>query len=207
MSVTSLMESATKPPTTDGRTLRRSRNRAAVVDAMVALIREGDRQPSAVDIADRAGVSHRSIFRYFDDLDDLMRTSIDRAFVEARSIGRIEHLGEGTLDERIAAFTDARLALYRHVDGAMQVSRMKAPSIPAIDETIGRIAKTSRTQISRHFAPEVAARSATDAELLVDAVLVASSYDAFTIHVRLLDSSPERMRASMIYSLSALLRI
>ena len=114
---------------------------------MVALIREGDLQPSAIEIADRAGVSHRSIFRYFDDLDDLMRTSINHAFIDAASVGRIEELGTGTLDERIAAFTDARLTLYRHVDGAMQVARMKAPSIPAIDQTIGTIAKASRKQI------------------------------------------------------------
>jgi hypothetical protein len=136
-----------------------------------------------------------------------MRTSIDTAFIEAASVGRIENLGTGTLDERIAAFVDARMALYRHVDGAMQVSRMKAPSIPAIDQTIGEIARASRKQISRQFSPEITVRAANDAELLIDAVLVASSYDAFTIHLRLLDSSPRRMRAAMIYSLSALLRI
>jgi len=174
---------------------------------MVALIQEGNLQPSAIEIADRAGVSHRSIFRYFDDLDDLMRTSINHAFIDAASVGRIEELGTGTLDERIAAFTDARLTLYRHVDGAMQVSRMKAPSIPAIDQTIGTIAKASRKQISRQFAPEVGTRSAPEVELLIDAVLVASSYDAFSIHMRLLDSSPDRLRAAMIYSLSSLLRI
>ena len=201
------MEPANQPASIDGRTLRRSRNRTAVVNSMVALIQEGNLQPSAIEIADRAGVSHRSIFRYFDDLDDLMRTSINHAFIDAASVGRIEELGTGTLDERIAAFTDARLTLYRHVDGAMQVSRMKAPSIPAIDQTIGTIAKASRKQISRQFAPEVGTRSAPEVELLIDAVLVASSYDAFSIHMRLLDSSPDRLRAAMIYSLSSLLRI
>lgn len=174
---------------------------------MIALIQEGNLQPSAIQIADRAGVSHRSIFRYFDDLDDLMRTSIEHAFADAASVGRIEHYGMGTLDERIAAFVTSRLALYRHVDGAMQVSRMKAPVIPLIDESIGRIARASRKQISRQFAPEVGTRSPQDAELLTDAILVASSYDAFTIHLRLLNSSPDRTRAAMTYSLSALLRI
>ena len=196
-----------KPVGVDGRSLRRARNRAAVVDALVSLIREGDLQPSAVEIADRAGVSHRSIFRYFDDLDDLMRTSINHAFIDATSVGRIANLGMGTLDERIAAFTDARLELYRYVDGAMQAARMKAPTIPAIDASIGAIARTSRKQIARHFAPEVGARSPADADLLLDAVLISSSYDAFSIHVRLLDSSAERVRASFIYSLSSLLRI
>jgi len=84
---------------------------------------------------------------------------------------------------------------------------MKAPAIPAIDESIGAIARASRKQIARHFAPEVGTRSAADAEHLIDAVLIASSYDAFSVHLRLLESSPERVRASFVYALSSLLAI
>ncbi len=67
----------------DGRTMRRTRNRSAVITALLDMIREGDLHPGAAEIAERAGVSHRSIFRYFDDLDDLVRTAIDQAFVDA----------------------------------------------------------------------------------------------------------------------------
>ena len=91
----------------DGRTLRRTRNRTAVIAALLEIIREGNLRPGASEIADRAGVSHRSIFRYFDDLDDLVRTAIDHAFEQAGPMADIPDIGSGSLDERIAVITKA----------------------------------------------------------------------------------------------------
>lgn len=189
----------------DGRTLRRTRNRTAVIDALLELIGEGHLQPAATEIADRAGVSHRSIFRYFDDLDDLVRTAIDQAFRESEPYARIEQLGVGTLDRRVAAFVDARLRLYMHVDGAMRVARMRAYSIPSIDEEIAAICVIARAQIREHFAPELRDRDRTTADFLVDGALVLTGYDSFAIHTRVLDSTTERIHAAWTAALTALL--
>src|SRR3546814_17871460 len=62
--------------TTDGRSLRRDRNRMAVIDAVLALYDSGNLAPSSDDIAERAGPSVRSVFRYFDDVDDMLRAAI-----------------------------------------------------------------------------------------------------------------------------------
>ena len=62
----------------DGRRLRREQNREAVIDALVALFEEGSYTPSSNEIAERAGISPRSLFRYFDDVDDLNRTAVER---------------------------------------------------------------------------------------------------------------------------------
>ena len=123
----------------DGRTLRRTRNRTAVIAALLEIIREGNLRPGASEIADRAGVSHRSIFRYFDDLDDLVRTAIDHAFEQAGPMADIPDIGSGSFDERIARFVDARLALFESVDGTMQLARMRAPSIPSIERRTRRL--------------------------------------------------------------------
>ncbi len=189
----------------DGRTLRRTRNRTAVIAALLAIIREGNLRPGASEIADRAGVSHRSIFRYFEDLDDLVRTSIDHAFAEAGPLADIPDIGTGSVDERIAALVDARIALYESVDGTMQLARMRAPSIPSIDEGIAEIAVLFRAQIAEHFAGELAADDEDDRDLLVDGVLVLTSYDSFTIHRRLLHSDNDRTRAAWVCALRALL--
>src|ERR1035438_5413311 len=61
---------------TDGRQLRRRRNRETVVDALLDLYRDGNLRPSTEEIAARSGLSPRSLFRYFDDVDDLTRTAI-----------------------------------------------------------------------------------------------------------------------------------
>ena len=189
----------------DGRTLRRTRNRDAVIVALLEIISEGDLQPGAAEIADRAGVSHRSIFRYFDDLDDLVRTAIDHAFDEAGPMGGIPDIGVGSLDERIAAFVDARISLFEHVDGTMQLARMRAPKIPSINEGIAAIAEIFRVQIAEHFAPELDVVGEDERLLLVDGILTLTSYDSFSTHHRLLDSDVTRIRAAWVCALRALL--
>lgn len=189
----------------DGRTLRRTRNRTAVIAALLEIIREGNLHPGASEIADRAGVSHRSIFRYFDDLDDLVRTAIDYAFAEAGPLADIPDIGEGSLSERIANFVDARVALFQHVDGTMQLARMRAPSIASIDEGIAQIAEQFRTQIAEHFADELSSTVEADRPLMIDGVLVLTSYDSFTIHLRLLGSDVERIRAAWGTAIAAML--
>src|SRR5690606_13499070 len=118
-------------------------------------IREGDLRPGAAEIADRAGVSHRSIFRYFDDLDDLVRTAIIHAFVEAAPMAEIPEIGVGDRSDRIERFVEARIALFAFIDGAMQVTRMRSATIPSIDEGIVEIAKIFQAQIAHHFATEL----------------------------------------------------
>ena len=189
----------------DGRTLRRTRNRTAVIAALLEIIREGNLRPGASEIADRAGVSHRSIFRYFDDLDDLVRTAIDHAFEQAGPMADIPDIGSGSLDERIATLVDARLALFESVDGTMQLARMRAPSIPSIDEGIAEIAVLFENQIAEHFAEDLAGVDEDDRDLLVDGVLVLTSYDSFTIHRRLLHHDIDRIRAAWRCALGAIL--
>ena len=188
----------------DGRTLRRTRNRTAVIAALLAIVREGNLRPGAAEIADRAGVSHRSIFRYFEDLDDLARTAIEYAFMEAGPLADIPEVDAGALQERIAALVEARLALFESVDGTMQLARMRAPSIPSIDEAIAQIAVVFKDQIAGQFAPELAAIDEAERDLMIDGVLVLTSYDSFTIHRRLLDSDNDRIRAAWVCALGAL---
>ena len=189
----------------DGRTLRRTRNRTAVIVALLEIIREGNLHPGAAEIADRAGVSHRSIFRYFDDLDDLARTSIDHAFAEAGPLADVPDIGVGTLPERINSLVDSRLALFQLVDGTMQLARMRAPTIASIDEGLAQIAELFRAQIGEQFTAELDTLADADRPLMVDAILVMTSYDSFSIHVRLLQSDIGRIRAAWVTAISKLL--
>ena len=58
-------------PATDGRLARGQRTRRNVADGLLALLREGDAEPTAREVARRAGVSLRLVFHHFADLDDL----------------------------------------------------------------------------------------------------------------------------------------
>lgn len=190
----------------DGRTLRRTRNRTAVITALLDMIREGDLHPGAAEIAERAGVSHRSIFRYFDDLDDLVRTAIDQAFQDAEPLSRITDIGRGSLEDRVRVYVDERLALFDYVNGPMQVARMRSSSIPSIDEEIAVVAEAFRVQIAQHFATELDAVPDAHRDDIVSAILVLSSYDAYVIHTTLLANDRDQMRSSWNTALLTLLR-
>jgi len=62
---------AAESETLDGRQSRTARSRLAICEACLDLIQEGSLQPSADEVARRAGVSRRSIFNHFGDLAEL----------------------------------------------------------------------------------------------------------------------------------------
>jgi AcrR family transcriptional regulator len=57
----------------DGRIIRRRNNRRRIVAAMLELVRAGAISPVAEEVAERAGVGLRTVFRHFDDMDSLYR--------------------------------------------------------------------------------------------------------------------------------------
>jgi TetR/AcrR family transcriptional regulator of autoinduction and epiphytic fitness len=62
----------------DGRTARATRTRQAIIDACLELVEEGDLQPTTPRVAERAGVSVRSVFQHFDDIEGLFAAVADR---------------------------------------------------------------------------------------------------------------------------------
>lgn len=61
----------TTPISIDGRSARAERTRQAVIDAHIALIRDGELKPTGAQIAERARVSLRSLWGHFGDLETL----------------------------------------------------------------------------------------------------------------------------------------
>ncbi|MFT4571789.1 MAG: TetR/AcrR family transcriptional regulator of autoinduction and epiphytic fitness [Hyphomicrobiaceae bacterium] len=55
----------------DGRALRSKRTAQSVAQAMLELIESGILQPTAMQVAERAGVSARAVFRHFRDMESL----------------------------------------------------------------------------------------------------------------------------------------
>jgi AcrR family transcriptional regulator len=67
------MTSRSEVPLTDGRRERSRSSRSKIVAAMLDLVGKGDVAPSAARVAEVAGVGLRSVFRHFDDMDELYR--------------------------------------------------------------------------------------------------------------------------------------
>jgi len=73
-------------PGIDGRALRAERSREAIVDALVALVGEGTPVPTAQQVADRAGVGIRTVFRHFSDMESLFAEVSARVRAELRPL-------------------------------------------------------------------------------------------------------------------------
>jgi AcrR family transcriptional regulator len=72
--------------TSDGRTVRRHNNRRRIVAAMLELVRAGSISPGAEEVAERAGVGLRTVFRHFDDMDSLYREMAEAMRAELQPI-------------------------------------------------------------------------------------------------------------------------
>ncbi len=177
----------------DGRTLRRTRNRQRVIVALLDIVRSGELDPSVADIADKAGVSHRSVFRYFDDINDLVRTAIDHEVELAMPLAQIPDLGMGSLDRRIDSWVDSRLRVHGATYQVGRVARHRAPGIPSIDEGMKGIYQIGVTRMRNHFATELD-ELGTDGGIMLDAAMVLTGFESYDVQRRIMGHSTERIR-------------
>ncbi len=87
------------------------RSRDAIVAALLELVGEGGLQPTAQQVAERAGVGIRTVFRHFDDMDSLYASMNERIEVEAAELlfggepaGANEERCRGLIAQRVAFF-------------------------------------------------------------------------------------------------------
>lgn len=138
----------------DGRRERTKRTHAAIVAALTALLDEGRIEPTAVEIAERAGVAVRSIAQHFASREDLL-------LAVARHHGeRLAHAPlatDGTFEERLDAFLTARA---RSLESSVAMRRAAAVVLarsPSVARALDEAAKERRRETARVFAAEIAA--------------------------------------------------
>jgi AcrR family transcriptional regulator len=163
----------------DGRTARAVRTRAAIVEACIELIDEGDLRPTAPRIAERASVSVRSVFQHFADLDTLF------VAVGERVVERSQHLvGPIDPDLPLAERVDAIVTQRTRLIEALTPIRRSAMVHQAESSEIGRMFdeahQLGRTQVKVVFQHEIGVL-ADDRRLLIDAIDVALSWGTWEV--------------------------
>jgi AcrR family transcriptional regulator len=165
----------------DGRRLRRERNRDAVVEALLELFQHGDLDPSANLIAERAGLSPRSLFRYFDDIDDLTRAAIQRQQRRVWPLALTDVRLHAPLEDRVQAIAQARVRLYEAIGNVGEVARLRAPFQPIVDQELTRGRALLRRQLRELFTPELDALGTTHATAMLAALDVLCSYESYRL--------------------------
>ena len=165
-------------PRPDGRRIRGERNKDAVVRALLSLYDDGEIEPSAARIAEVAGVSERSVFRYFDDKDDLAATAM------TVQMDRVQHLYEaldssGGFDTRLDAILAHRVGLFEAVRGVMRASEVLEHRSEVVRSAMDRRRSFLRKQAAAQFEPEISSREHDRADV-ARAIEVALSLE--TVH-------------------------
>lgn len=198
--------SATTEEKIDGRRASRERNRDAVVDALLDLYREGNVSPSADEVAKRSGLSRRSLFRYFNDLDDLCRAAIARQTLRAGHLIALQNMGEGSLPDRITRIAVHRFELFEAIAPAARVGRLRAPYQSIVAEDIRKSRSVLRRQVEKHFAPEVDGLEAERRRELLSAVDVLCSFESFDLLREAQGLSGKEYQRTIRRALTALLQ-
>lgn len=140
----------------DGRTARRDRNRLAVLDAVIELFCEGNLSPGVHEVARRSGVSLRSVYRYFEDVDELIASAIERQLERSRPHFGLDDLGQGPLHERIDRFAVHRVELYETVRAVFRAASVRAATDERVREAMQHSRRWLAEQSCAMFAPELA---------------------------------------------------
>jgi len=103
--------SATSPSTPtriDGRRLRSERTKQLIIEAFLALLRDHPEMPTAVQIAERAGYSVRSIFERFPDLNALRVAATDYSLAQALALAPPRHADSADRSTRVRSQVETR---------------------------------------------------------------------------------------------------
>ena len=179
------LDTATSDPDalkeTDGRRLRRALNREAVVNALLDLYGEGNLRPSTDEIAERAGISPRSLFRYFEDADDLAGEAVTRQLRRAMPLLPFAVGPDAPFDVRVVALVDQRLRLFTTLGQAAHVARLRAPFQPRLAKSLRDGRKFLRSQVRTLFTPELMSMADDDSEAALAAADVLTGFESYQL--------------------------
>ncbi|MGH7288522.1 MAG: TetR/AcrR family transcriptional regulator [Myxococcota bacterium] len=161
------------PGTTDGRVRRSEKSRQAIADAMFELVGGGVLQPTAQQVAERAGVGIRSVFRHFDDMEGLFAAMDARLRSEVVPLLR-EIEPEGALERRAGDLVERRVRLFERIAPYKRSANLARARSPFLRARHGALVRELRENLL-HWLPEFE-RAPAD---LVEAVDLATSFEAW----------------------------
>jgi AcrR family transcriptional regulator len=165
---------------TDGRRRRGERTRRSIVEAHTALLREGDLKPTAQTIAERAGVSVRTLWVAFGDMEGLLDATTDywlRSDWELRD--PVD--GDLPLDERLDRFCAERARRLENIAPAARSAALSEPFSAALQASRRHHVQRVRDAVEEVFATEIAALDASRREDQVLALTAASSWNTWSL--------------------------
>ena len=187
---------------------RTARSRAAICEACLDLVQEGVLQPSADQVAERAGVSRRSIFNHFPELtalyDAVVQAGLQRCAPLLEQVPRSLPLGA-----RVAQIAAMSARFHEATTPFRRALVAQALVGPVTEHALGvtrRLLREERDGVAALFADEIGSLAAADRSEVTEALATAVS-PAVWEHLRTNRGlSVSRARGVVQRSLLAVLR-
>lgn len=207
---------APEPPSAcpcDGRRQRSERAKQAALDALWALLHEGELLPSAQRVASRAGMSLRTLYHHYDGSEALFLELAARQTERIRAI-MVPLSPELPLEERLLALVGQRATLYETITPLRRAALLHEPASPVLSTGLVAFRALKREQTEALFGSELrslqghghnaaSARPLRDLSSALGAAASWASWESLRAHVHL---SVEDSKRVLLQTLASLLR-
>ena len=140
----------------DGRRKRSEDSRARIVAAMLELARDTGASPSAEQVAERAGVGLRSVFRHFRDMESLYREITEVVEANLRQVAARPFVG-ATWRERLDELIARRGEAFEFAAPYRKASDSKRQGSPELQMRHNRMISVLRQLLLAQLPADVAA--------------------------------------------------
>ena len=161
--------------TTDGRELRTIRTRAAIIEAWLSWIDEGDMAPTAKQVADRAYIGLRTVFQHFSDMQALQQAAGEVQFARVTPL-LSEVSADLPLRERIELAVSTRGRLFDCTTPVRRAAMREEWNSALIREFIDAVEQGYLVDTARVFAAELDALPDAEREIVTLALDAALSW-------------------------------
>ncbi|NWG46296.1 MAG: TetR/AcrR family transcriptional regulator [Alphaproteobacteria bacterium] len=183
----------------DGRRNRSRRTRARILDALQGLVDEGVLVPTSEEVARRAGVGHRTVFRHFDDMEGLFEGLHERLDGILRPLLETEP-PSGPVGERLAALVELRAGLFERCRNLLRSERLRSLSADSGAPRFRALADIYRENLLRYL-PEIESLPPADQS----AIEVMLSAEAFELLARGQQLARPEVEAAMVRGVTRML--
>lgn len=171
---------------------------------MLDLFDEGQVDPTAQQVADRAGVSLRTVFHHFQSMEAVFAECWRLQSQRQWSEDRLPVVSpDGALGDRLRATVEARCDLFERVAGPRRAAVRRATASPILAKGLAESSALLRRLLADTFAAELARDD--QPEVLLDALDTACSFEAWDRLRRDVGRSPEAVVEILFRTTSALL--
>jgi len=176
------------PPAADGRRRRGEDNRARIVAAMLEIIHAGDLTPSAEQVAQRADVGLRTVFRHFQDMESLFREMSVVIMAELHAVADTPFRSEDWR-ERVVELVERRGWAFEKVGPFLRATSLLQRRAKYMDVDHARLVAALREILKRQLPPAIARD-----QLKLEALDLLLSFEAWSRLRREQGLTPKRAR-------------